>query len=376
MEVEIKNKKEYIQKVLNSINNHSTKNSTFVEQAKKESMEHDLYKVEIYDQNGKVLLDIDIKPIPQSIKNRLPSFEKIEKTLSHEILPTKEHKPFIYIQTPLELSKKTIYINILLPIDDSEIVTIKDDIYGTILVVFVTIIIIFLSIYPIIYSQYKSLVSRKKELLRSNIDILSSLGSAVAKRDSDTHEHNYRVTYYSIKLAQKLKLQDSEIKTLIKGSFLHDIGKIAISDGILLKPGKLTEEEFALMQTHVNHGVDIVKNIKWLKDATVVIQNHHEKVDGSGYPNGLSKDKIPILAKIFAIADVFDALTSKRPYKKPMSLDKAIEILKEGSGTHFDSDVLEAFIDIVNALYEHIYTMQESELEKEFLDIVNSYFTQ
>ena len=129
-------------------------------------------------------------------------------------------------------------------------------------------------------------------------------------------------------------------------TFLHDVGKIGVRDSILLKPGRLDKDEYEIMKTHVRHGLDIVKRSAWLKDATDVVGYHHEKFNGEGYFENLAGEKIPIAARIFAIADVFDALTSERPYKKAFSLEQAISILKEGKETHFDPQLLDVFIDI------------------------------
>ena len=156
--------------------------------------------------------------------------------------------------------------------------------------------------------------------------------------------------------------------------FLHDIGKIAISDNILLKPAKLTNIEFEDMKTHVLHGVEIVQNNYWLKDAKDVILHHHEKVDGSGYPDGLQGDEIPYNARIFAVADVFDALTSKRPYKKPFSLDESMKIIMDDVGTHFDKNIVDSFEEIYEKIYYDILDMSSKELEKIFYQNVKPYF--
>ena len=145
-----------------------------------------------------------------------------------------------------------MYYKAIVELDKATQLAIKKDIRETLFI----IIIVFLSIFPLVYSQYKSMLEKQKELMQSNINTLISLGNAIAKRDSDTSEHNYRVTYYSIKIAQRMNLNKELIQSLIKGAFLHDIGKIAISDTILLKPGKLTSEEFSIMKTHVTSGLD------------------------------------------------------------------------------------------------------------------------
>ncbi len=227
---------------------------------------------------------------------------------------------------------------------------------------------------PIFATFNRGVMGLSRELLDANIDTLSALGGTIAKRDSDTHTHNYRVTILAIRLAETLGVSADGIRSLIKGAFLHDVGKIGIPDNILLKPGRLTEEEFEVMKTHVEHGVDIVSRSAWLTDAKDVVGCHHEKVDGSGYPAGLAGDRIPINARIFAIADVFDALTSKRPYKDAMPFDKAMAILRDGSGTHFDAALLDVFARIAHQLHDTLGAKRDSEVEMHMRQLVSRYF--
>jgi HD-GYP domain-containing protein (c-di-GMP phosphodiesterase class II) len=211
-------------------------------------------------------------------------------------------------------------------------------------------------------------------LTHSNIGMLEVLGSAIAKRDSDTNAHNYRVTIYAIHLGKALGLDNAALSRLIKGSFLHDVGKIAISDAILLKPGKLTFEEFEVMKTHVRHGSEIIRNYEWLCDADDVVLHHHEKFDGSGYPDGLAGERIPLNARIFAIADVFDALTSKRPYKGPIPVDRTMEIMADGSGTHFDPELFPVFSQSAAEMYERLARLSESALTESLHTLMNEYY--
>ena len=200
------------------------------------------------------------------------------------------------------------------------------------------------------------------------------LGGAIAKRDSDTDAHNYRVTVYSVALAEAVALPRDQIQSLIKGALLHDVGKLGIRDNVLLKPGKLDAEEFTVMKTHVEHGLDITARATWLADAQDVVGGHHEKFDGAGYPRGLAGDDIPINARIFAIADVFDALTSKRPYKEPLSFDATMEILDQGRGSHFDPDLLDSFAGIAADLYAE-YGGQDDDRARRRLDsLSHNYF--
>lgn len=206
-------------------------------------------------------------------------------------------------------------------------------------------------LHPIITRLHRSLVHRSLDLLHSNLGAIEMLGSAIAKRDSDTNSHNYRVSLYALHLAEAEGLGHSTIRSLLKGAFLHDVGKLAIPDAILLKPGKLDDEEFAVMKTHVHHGLDLITQFRWLRDAADVVGCHHEKFDGSGYDHGLAGEQIPITARIFAIADVFDALTSKRPYKLPFPVPQATAIMAAGRGGHFDPRLLDLFFTLADDLH-------------------------
>lgn len=229
-------------------------------------------------------------------------------------------------------------------------------------------------LYPVIMSLNKGVLKLSVELMQSNVELMEVLGSAIAKRDSDTDLHNYRVCLYSIRFAEALGLDDNTIRIVIAGAFLHDVGKIGISDSILLKPGKLTEEEFYVMKTHVQLGVDIVAKSSWLNGAREVIEYHHERFDGSGYQHGLRGDSIPLAARLFAIVDVFDALTSRRPYKEAFSLESAIQILAEERGSHFDPDLLDVFDHIAPELHGELAGLGEAALRSRLHQQVGKYF--
>lgn len=237
-----------------------------------------------------------------------------------------------------------------------------------------TAIMLAIVIFPIIFFAYKELTRRKQKLLKSYIDTIEALGNAIAKRDSDTNSHNFRVTWYSIKIAEHIDLEVQKMPGLIMGSFLHDIGKIGIRDAILLKPDKLNDKEFEIMKTHVTQGSEILKNIEWLKDAKKVVMQHHERMDGKGYPKGLKGNEICIEAKIFAISDVFDALTSRRPYKEPISLEETFSIMQRESGTHFDSMLLEGFFSIAPELYQKASNADIDELKAMLGYEIERYF--
>ena len=230
-------------------------------------------------------------------------------------------------------------------------------------------------LYPVILQLMRRLADYATSLLDANLETLAVLGSAIAKRDSDTDAHNYRVSLYSARIGEAMGLSAPEMCTLVKGAFLHDVGKIGIPDNILLKPGKLDDQEFSVMKTHVEQGVDIVDRSSWLRDAVAVAGYHHEKYAGGGYPRNLSGRDIPVTARIFAISDVFDALTSERPYKKPVSFEAAMEILEQGRGQHFDPDILDAFQKIARDLYGSYVGREGDDLRQELVILVEKCFS-
>jgi HD-GYP domain-containing protein (c-di-GMP phosphodiesterase class II) len=240
--------------------------------------------------------------------------------------------------------------------------------------VFLVVLITSALLYPIILGLLRRLGLMTVDLLDSNLETLKVLGGAVAKRDSDTDAHNFRVTIYSVRLAEALGLPDERIRALIKGAFVHDVGKIAIPDAVLLKPGKLDEDEFHVMKTHVEHGVDIASRSEWLADGAAVVGGHHEKFGGGGYPNGVQGESIPTIARIFAIADVFDAVASRRPYKKSCSYEETMEILEQGRGTHFDPRLLDAFSRIARGLYDEFAGVEGDKLRLELVALTRRYF--
>jgi response regulator RpfG family c-di-GMP phosphodiesterase len=185
-----------------------------------------------------------------------------------------------------------------------------------------------------------------QQLERSYEDTLQALGAAIDLRDNETAGHSQRVCRYALEIARAMRWSDDKLGSLAKGAHLHDIGKLGIPDGILLKPGPLTAEERKLMQRHVLIGYDLVKDIPFLADAAEIVLTHHERFDGGGYPRGLKGDEILPSARIFAVADSFDAITSDRPYRRASSFEAGLQIIRECSGTQFDPRVVSAFLNI------------------------------
>ena len=229
-------------------------------------------------------------------------------------------------------------------------------------------------LYPVIVRLMRRVTALSYDLLDANLEMLSVLGGAIAKRDADTDAHNYRVTIYAVRLAEALGLEIKDIQALIKGAFLHDVGKIGVPDHILLKPGKLNDEEYAEMKKHVAHGLDIVRRAAWLADAEAVVGYHHEKYGGGGYDGQLKADAIPLVARIFAIADVFDALTSRRPYKSSLTYAASMEILEQGREAHFDPRLLDAFAAIAPPLHDALTACDDDRLRQELQHLVTRYF--
>ncbi len=259
-------------------------------------------------------------------------------------------------------------------IDPELLGRLRNDLVATLLVALITVTLTTLCLYPIILALNRDVVRRSRDLLAGNIELMEVIGSAVAKRDSATSMHNYRVATYAVRLGEALDLGRDQMCDLIAGAFLHDVGKIGISDSILLKPTELDPQESEIMKTHVSLGVDILKKSNWLLKARAVVEFHHEKFDGSGYNKGLAGEDIPLIARIFAVVDVFDALTSMRPYKDAHSFTDAIAAIAQGAGSHFDPRLAQAFCAIAEPLYRETRDVPEAEVELRLQEIIRKYF--
>ncbi|MCB1141357.1 MAG: response regulator [Leptospiraceae bacterium] len=193
----------------------------------------------------------------------------------------------------------------------------------------------------------ETIVSREEELVMR-------LAKAAEYRDPETGGHIQRMSHYSRVISEKLGMDKSYNDLIQKAAPMHDIGKLGIPDGILLKPGKLTYEEMEIMKLHSSIGSKILENSnsKLIQMGAEIALSHHEKWDGSGYPSGRKGEEIPISARIVAVADVFDALTSERPYKKAWKIEDAIGLLKENRNTHFDSKCVDVFLESIETILE------------------------
>ena len=191
----------------------------------------------------------------------------------------------------------------------------------------------------------------------ASLDTIYRLSMASEYKDEDTGAHIKRMSRYSAAVARRMGLDENMVETILYAAPMHDLGKIGIPDQILMKPGKLDPAEWEIMKQHTVIGAKILKgsDAEFIRMGETIAQSHHEKWDGSGYPNSLKGMEIPIAGRITAIADVFDALISKRPYKKPFSVEKSLAIIREGRGSHFDPDVVDAFF----AIQDEILTIKK-----------------
>ena len=182
---------------------------------------------------------------------------------------------------------------------------------------------------------------RDKQLIR---EIIESFAKVIDMKDSYTQGHSSRVAKYTAMLAKELGYDEETVEQYYNIALMHDIGKVSIPDQVLNKPGKLTDEEFALIKSHTVRGSDVLQGISLMPDVAVGAEAHHERPDGKGYPKGLKGEEIPRVAQIIAVADTFDAMYSDRPYRKRMNYDKAVSIIQDAAGTQLTEDVVEAFM--------------------------------
>ena len=204
------------------------------------------------------------------------------------------------------------------------------------------------------------------EVQRRTTDLLSGLLNALDLRDTETQWHSRRVALYSRRLAEELGLTDDEQLAVERGALLHDLGKIGVSDTILLKPGKLTEEEWEEMRRHTQYGYQMLENIDFLGQARLLVRSHHERWDGKGYPDGLSDVDIYIGARIFAVIDTYDAMTSDRPYRKALPPEVARQEIIKHRGSQFDPDCVDAFLRIPQQELEALHDQAQDDASPAF----------
>ena len=205
----------------------------------------------------------------------------------------------------------------------------------------------------------EKLEDSKEQLEQAYLDMIQTLRYTVEAKDSYTRGHSDRVSEYSVLIGEKLGLSEEQIKTLRIGGLFHDIGKIGIPDSILLKPAKLTDDEYSQIKNHPSIGAHILGNATIFKEIIPIVKHHHEKYDGNGYPSRLKGEEIPYMARIAAVADTFDAMTSRRSYRGPIDIEHVKEEIKRCEGTQFDPQIAEVFLDILNNNFDKIKEIQE-----------------
>jgi len=214
----------------------------------------------------------------------------------------------------------------------------------------------------------------ERRLLEQNIRTAEMLGMAVTLRDHGTGEHNFRVALYAGALGEELGFDPGTLRDLIAGAFLHDIGKIAIPDPILLKAGKLSDDETRVMREHCAYGAQLIGDLPAFHGVIPVVRHHHERYDGSGYPDRLAGEQIPVIARAFAIIDVFDALVSDRPYKRAFPLEEAETIIAGAMGTHFDPGFTSPFLRLAPIIHEKFGRLLEAELKHQIAELRLRHF--
>lgn len=331
---------------------------------------------EIYDGSGRKVAEA-ATPVGEAIETYLPKHDRpLQATPDYDSLRLADGRWALRVFVPLATRTETGtgYFEGVRVIPDWQRDQILHSALATAIIAALAALLCGAVIYPVVVHLSSENEFKAREVLDSHIAMMEALGRAIARRDSDTGGHNYRVAWVAARIAERMGFREGCMQSLIAGSFLHDVGKIGIPDAILLKPGKLDQAEFSIMRTHVELGEAIVRGMGWLDGAHAVVAAHHEKWDGSGYPRGLAGEDIPLAARIFAVADVFDALCSRRPYKDPMTFDAAMEILDRDTGRHFDPVVMTIFREMAPEIHSTLDGCGEDQVRDLLTATVRRHF--
>ncbi len=277
----------------------------------------------------------------EHVKERYPDMPIVMVTAVHDIsvaLQALRNGAYDYLLKPFE--REQLLATVRRALENRRLKR-ENDLYRT-------------SLEALVAARTQQLKTALSDLTKSHDMMLEALGDALDAKDAETEGHSRRVTAFTIAIARKMGLSKEEIDVIARGAFLHDIGKMAIPDSILRKPGKLTDEEMAIMREHCYRGYKIISRIPFLAEAAEIVYSHQERFDGEGYPRGLKGEEIPLGARIFSIADTLDAMTVKRPYRPAQSFDAARTEIEAWSGRQFDPDLVKVFLEMPNRIWEDL----------------------
>ncbi|MCM3570120.1 HD-GYP domain-containing protein [Neobacillus mesonae] len=209
-------------------------------------------------------------------------------------------------------------------------------------------ILIFELTYLLIMFISVELMKRTQKIKKDNLELIQALSKALDSRDTYTSHHSQNVAHYAVEIAKRMNLSKKEIDIIYKGGLLHDIGKIGIPEYVLLKPGRLTKEEYSIIKRHPVIGYEMIKHVSEFKEKGIleIVLHHHERYDGLGYPKGLVEEQIPLGARILAIADTYDAMTSKRIYRSEIDLESTLKEIEKNKGSQFDPEITDVFLSL------------------------------
>jgi HD-GYP domain-containing protein (c-di-GMP phosphodiesterase class II) len=377
LDLVLQDSKTFDRSVIDRINFPDPENINKLQRKVDNLLERHYSLVEIYDLNQAhvAIAERELDSKFNHIIELRHHFFPLDKKLHFEKIVI-DNAVFLQVLVPLKNSedKTAGYMEAVYQVEDEVLTAINRHIYRNLIMVVVIILACIVVLYPVILNLNRRIFKFSKNMLHANLELMDVLGNAIAVRDETTNSHNYRVALYATRIGEALNLNRQDMRSLIAGSFLHDVGKIGIRDAVLRKPHELNETEVEHMRGHVLLGLTIIGNTEWLTGASDVIEFHHEKFDGSGYLRGLKGEEIPLIARIFSIVDVFDALTTQRPYKKAFSFNESIEAIKTKSGSHFDPRLVKLFLNIAEDIFAELSKANHATLEALLTEAIDNYF--
>lgn len=333
-------------------------------------LEREIPFLQVYKKGHGVIFSKGTDTIPAKYSNAPTQWPPVPSP-AHRLIKIND-RHYLYLFRPVFDSEW--YMRAAIPVNPGFINGVEETTHTILMIVIVTLFQASLVMLPLMLAAYNRTLKDRGDLLLSQLLTIQALGNAIAKRDSATDAHNYRVSYYALRLAEEVGLNPARMPGLIKGAFLHDVGKIGVPDSVLLKPGRLSQREYDIVQKHVSDGLEIIAGIPWLREAAPVISAHHEHYDGMGYPNGLKGENIPLEARIFSVVDVFDALTSKRPYKEALTVDRALQVMDEANERHFDPAIYGTFRNLAASLLKQASDENRKQLRRLLIHAILPYF--